>query len=357
VKGSLRRTLAIRFAATMAAGLVLATGAFYWSASRALQEPVSPAVLRFDLPLVLIAIIFAGTAATMIGAWHFTSSAVRPVTEITAQATRIEAGTLNQRILAHAETEEYEGLVAVLNRMLERLERGFAAQRRLTADVSHELRTPLTAMRGAIEVALRAPRSQREYEQVLRGELEEIDRLTELSEDLLLITRAEARVVAPHRVAVDLQQLLEESLDALHCRFEQRGLQVERALHASGPASVDPGLALRVMEHLLDNAVRYTPEGGTVRIALDRLEAGGVRFAVENTGPGIPAADLPHLFEPFYRADAARTRSQNGGTGLGLALVAAIARLHGGEARVTSVPGQTTRFEVDLPEPPHSDGG
>ena len=171
---SLRRTLAVRFAATMAAGLILATGAFYWSASRALQESVPAAALRFDLLLVLIAIVVTGTAATLMGAWHFTSSAVRPVDEITAQATRIEAGTLDQRILAHADTEEYEGLVAVLNRMLERLERGFAAQRRLTANVSHELRTPLTAMRGSIEVALRAPRSQREYEQVLRGELEAI---------------------------------------------------------------------------------------------------------------------------------------------------------------------------------------
>jgi two-component system, OmpR family, heavy metal sensor histidine kinase CusS len=348
VKGSLRRTLAIRFAATMAAGLILATGAFYWSASRALEEPVPPAVLRFDLLLVLIAIVVAGTAATLMGAWHFTSSAVRPVSEITAQATRIEAGTLNQRILAHAETEEYEGLVAVLNRMLERLERGFAAQRRLTADVGHELRTPLTAMRGAIEVALRAPRSQSEYERVLRGELEEIDRLTEMSDDLLLITRADAGVVSASRSVIDLSPLVGDILDDLQRRFEERGLTVERALPASGHASVDPGLVRRVIAHLIDNAIRYTPEGGTIRVALDALGEGGARLAVENTGPGIAATDLPHLFEPFYRTDLARTRSQDGGTGLGLALVASIARLHGGQARVSSVPG-LTRFEVDFP--------
>ncbi|HET8712346.1 MAG TPA: ATP-binding protein [Gemmatimonadales bacterium] len=348
MKGSLRRTLAIRFAATMAAGLILATGAFYWSASRALQEPVPPAVLRFDLLLVLIAIVVAGTAATLMGAWHFTSSAVRPVSEITAQATRIEAGTLNQRILAHAETEEYEGLVAVLNRMLERLERGFAAQRRLTADVGHELRTPLTAMRGAIEVALRAPRSQSEYERVLRGELEEIDRLTEMSEDLLLITRADSGAVSASPTVTDLSPLVGDILDRLQRRFEERGLSVERALPASRFASVDPGLVRRVIDHLIDNAIRYTPEGGTIRVALDALGDGGARLAVENTGPGIAAGDLAHLFEPFYRTDPARTRSQDGGTGLGLALVASIARLHGGQARVSSVPGRT-RFEVDFP--------
>jgi len=350
VKGSLRRTLALRFAATMAVGLLLATGAFYWSASRALQESIPPAVLRSDLLLVLVAIVVAGTAATLMGAWHFTSSAVRPVAEITAQATRIEAGTLDQRILAHADTEEYEGLVAVLNRMLERLERGFAAQRRLTADVSHELRTPLTALRGEIEVALRAPRSQREYEHVLRSGLEEIERLTELSEDLLLITRAEARLVSPQRIVTDIEGLVEDRLDQRRGRFEQRDLVVGRALHAEqSGVLIDPELIGRLVDHLLDNALELTPVGGTIRVQLEPLSVGGVRLAVENSGPGIAAADLPHLFEPFYRADPARTRTADGGMGLRLALVASIARLHGGLARVSSVPGQSTRFEIDIP--------
>ncbi len=336
----------------MAAGLLLATAAFYWAASRALRESLSPSTLQLDLILALAAVVVAGTAATLMGAWHFTSSAVRPVAEITAQATRIEAGTLDQRIEAHAETEEYEGLVAVLNRMLERLERGFAAQRRLTADVSHELRTPLTALRGEIEVALRAPRSQREYEQVLRSGLEEIDGLTELCEDLLLVTRAEARLLSVNRVATDMERLVGDRLDRLRCRFEERGLTVEGSLLAGQRAvSLDPKLIGRVLDHLLDNALRYTPVGGAIRVQLEPLPAGGVRLAVENTGPGIAAVDLPHLFEPFYRADPARTRTDQGGTGLGLALVSSIAQLHGGVARVSSVPGQTTRFEVDIPAP------
>lgn len=275
MKGSLRRTLAIRFAATMASGLLLATGAFYWAASRALQESVPTAVLRFDLLLALIAIVIAGTAATLMGAWHFTSSAVRPVAEITAQATRIETGTLDQRILAHADTEEYEGLVAVLNRMLERLERGFAAQRRLTADVSHELRTPLTAMRGAMEVALRASRSQREYEQVLRSALEEVDRLTELSEDLLFITRAEAKMVSADRTATDLSALVDQRLEILRRDLEERELTVNTALQVHRPVSVDPELARRAIDHLLDNALHYTPVGGVIRVELEPLAIGG----------------------------------------------------------------------------------
>jgi|SRR5579859_2976213 len=338
----------------MAAGLLLATGAFYWSASRALQESVPAAALESDLLLVLAAIVVAGTAATLMGAWHFTSSAVRPVAEITELATRIETGTLDQRILAHADTQEYEGLVAVLNRMLERLERGFAAQRRLTADVSHELRTPLTALRGEIEVALRSPRTQREYEQVLRSGLEEIDHLTELSEDLLLVTRAEARLVSANRVVTDIDQLVGDRLDRLRKTFEERDLKLERAFDGVQPTvMIDPELFTKLLDHLLDNALQSTPAGGKIAVRVGPIPAGaGLRLAIENSGPGITTDDLPHMFEPFYRIDPARTRTAHSGTGLGLAVVATVANLHGGLARVSSNPGKSTRFEIDIPAPP-----
>jgi two-component system heavy metal sensor histidine kinase CusS len=286
-----------------------------------------------------------------VGAWHFTSSAVRPVAEITAQATRIEAGTLDQRIVAHADTEEYEGLVAVLNRMLERLERGFAAQQRLTADVSHELRTPLTVLRGQIEVALRASRSPREYQLVLRGALEEIEWLTTLSEDLLLITRADAHLLTPERAATDVAALVDGVLNGLSRRIEEKGLRVERSVPQDGqPVSIDPALVARLVDHLLDNAVRYTPIGGRIGVRVETGSEVGVRFIVENSGPEIAADDLQHLFEPFYRVDPARTRDSGDGAGpgLGLAMVAAIARLHNGAAHAASGPAGT-RFEVDLP--------
>jgi two-component system heavy metal sensor histidine kinase CusS len=334
----------------MAAGLLLATGAFYWAAIRALQEPLATSILERDLLIALTAVVIAGTSATLMGAWHFTSSAVRPVAEITAQAMRIEAGTLDQRIVAHADTEEYEGLVGVLNRMLERLEQGFTAQRRFTADVSHELRTPLTALRGQIEVALRAPRTQPQYVQVLRSSLEEIDRLAALSTDLLFISRADARLVTPRLVPTDVAALMRERLERLRPQFRERDLSLSCAFPSPAQVLVDPDLVDRILNQLLDNAVRYTPAGGAVTVQLYRLPPEALRLSVENTGPGIDPASLPHLFEAFYRADPARTRSEEGGTGLGLTLVAAIARLHGGEARVSSVPGQT-RFEVDVPAP------
>lgn len=332
----------------MAVGLLLSTATFYWAATRALRDTLSTSVLERDLVLALLAIVIAGTSATLIGAWHFTTSAVRPVAEITEQARRIEAGTLNQRIMAHADTEEYEGLVAVLNRMLDRLERGFAAQRRLTSDVSHELRTPLTALRGEIEVALRSPRSPREYQLVLRSALEEIERLSTMCEDLLLITRADARLVALHRAPTNVPKLVNQALQTLHRRIEEKGITVAHAMDGGTDVSVDPTLVARVIDHLLDNAVTHTPPGGQIDVGVETRASDGVRLTVANSGSTIQPEDLPHLFEPFYRADEARTRTTDSGTGLGLAMVAAIAQLHDGTARVTADPRGGARFEVEL---------
>jgi two-component system, OmpR family, sensor kinase len=303
--------------------------------------------VRRDLIVALIIVVFTGTGATLLGAWQLAGSAVEPVTAITDQATRIEAGTLDQRIAAHADTEEYEGLVAVLNRMLERLERQFVAQRRLTADLSHELRTPLTALRGEIEVAQRAERTPREYQKVMRSALEEIERLTTMSEDMLLITRADSRLVTAHPRPTDLNALVERVLEG----FQDRVVEKELTVEGPGPcdasrASIDPGLVATLVQHLMDNAVKFTPAGGKIIVATTPHE-GGIRLSVEDSGPGIAPEDLPHIFEPFYRADPARTRGT--GTGLGLALVAAVARLHGGTVRASNHNGSGARIEVDLP--------
>lgn len=350
MKRSLRRTLAVRFAATMAVGLAAVSVVAYWDASRLLEGQID----RGDLVVALLAVVLLGTAATLVGAWQLAGSAVRPVREITAQATGIETGTLDQRIEAHADTVEYEGLVAVLNRMLERLERGFRTQRRLTTDVSHELRTPLTALRGEIEVALRADRTPREYQRVLRSALEEIERLTELCEDLLLLTRAEGRMLEPHRQPTDVNALVAASLASLQGRIEEKELRVTPALDpAVGSVALDSALITRLVGQLLDNAVKFAPPGGTVAVATTPITR-GVRLAVENSGPSIPTGDLPHLFEPFYRADPARSRGT--GAGLGLALAAAVARLHGGDIRAASPADGGARFEVELVAQPAGAG-
>ncbi|HUK20374.1 MAG TPA: ATP-binding protein [Gemmatimonadales bacterium] len=303
--------------------------------------------------LALAGVVVLGTVATLVGGWNFVGSAVEPVLEITRQATQIEAGTLSRRIAAHAGTDEYRGLVAVLNRMLERLDNAFRTQRRLTADVGHELRTPLTALRGEIEVALRTDRSPREYQLVLRSALEEIAHLSAMSDDLLLITRAESHQVEPHRVPTDPNALVRASVAQVRRRLEEKDLRLDESLdRAVQDVALDPELVSRALDHLLDNAVKYTPEGGRIRVTTEPAAPAtrGVRFGVENTGSAIPSADLPHIFEPFFRADQSRTRA-GGGPGLGLALVAAIAELHGGAARASNRNGSSVRLEVEIPAP------
>jgi len=340
VTRSLRRALALRFAATMGVGLVVAAAAAYAVA-------LGPAAgMHRELLLVLAAVVGVGSGATLVGAWWLAGSAVRPVYEITEQATRIEAGTLGQRIVAHAETDEYRGLVSVLNRMLERIDAAFKNQRRLTADVSHELRSPLTALRGEIEVALRAERSPRLYQRVLRSGLEEIDRLTVMSEDLLLITRAGAGLLGARRVPTDMNALIRGELDGIRGRIEEKQLTVRTELDpALGSLALDPPLAGRLIEELLDNAVKFAPHGGVVVVATTAT-GGGLRLAVENSGPPLAEDELAHLFEPFYRADQARTRGT--GTGLGLAVAAAVTTLHGGSIRAVNVPSGGVRLECEL---------
>ena len=305
-----------------------------------------------DLFLALAVVVLVGTAATFLGAWALAGSAVRPVTEIIEQATRIEAGGPEPRIAAHADTEEYQGLVAVLNGMLERLDRAFRAQRRLTADVSHELRTPLTALRGEMEVALRAERSPREYQQVLRSGLEEIERLSTMSEDLLFITRAESRLVAPDRRPTDLDHLVRDAVERQHRRCEEKGLIVETAFGIGSVAiPLDATLAGRLVGHVLENAIRHSPHGGRVALTTGIVD-GTARLAVEDSGPGLSDQDLAHLFQPFYRGDPARTRDTGGG--LGLALARAVADMHGGRIRAGHAPGGGARFEIEFPLVPPS---
>jgi signal transduction histidine kinase len=300
-----------------------------------------------DLLFALIAVVVAGASAALVGAWTLAGSAVRPVQEITEQATHIEAGSLDRPIVAHADTEEYQGLVAVLNRMLDRLGRAFRSQRRLIADVGHELRTPLTAMRGMMEVALRAERTPRDYQRTMRSAMEEIDRLTEMSEDLLLVTRADARLIAPQRVLTDLNSLVREGLRSVGPRLVERELTTRTAFDpAVQPLLLDASLLGRAVGHLLDNAIKFTPIGGRIEVTTEHLPA-GVRCTIQDSGPGFRRQDLPHIFEPFYRADEARTTGT--GAGLGLTLVRAIVCLHGGTVRASNVNGVGARIELELP--------
>jgi signal transduction histidine kinase len=315
----------------------------------ALLEPLDATSRR--MLLLMLGTVVLGTVATVIGGGWLSRSVVAPVAEIAEQAGAVEAGAVEQRITAHAEVEEFNRLVTVLNRMLERLDRGLLAQRRIIADVGHDLRTPITAMRGEIEVTLRHQRSSEQYQQVLHSVLEEVNHLGTLSDTLLLLARIETGDLRPQRVDTDLRSVVTGAVQRVKPRAGSRRLDYVAALNGGGDgvAAVDGRMVGLVLDLLLDNAVRHTPPETAVTV---RLTGNGsdVAMTVEDDGHGVPDEVLPHLFERFYRGDSARGRGA--GAGLGLTVAAAIVRAHGGTIRAERVAEHGLRVTVRLPREP-----
>jgi two-component system OmpR family sensor kinase len=296
--------------------------------------------------LVILTLLLA--MATYAGSWWLAGSAVRPIHAVIDQAEAIGAGSLDRRIEAYAETAEYRRLVEVLNTMLGRLHGAFEAQRRFTADASHELRSPLTVMRGEIEVALRRERSTEDYVAVLKSTLEEAERLSRISEDLLTLARSDARTLEPRRELVNPSEPVRRVVDRLRPKADERGVRLDVEDGTPGPVSVDPAAVGQIAWNLIDNALEHAPRGSTVgvRIATD---GDALRLEVEDRGPGLEPGDSDLLFERFFRADAARSPGdRRGSTGLGLAIVRALADAHGGRALAENRPGGGARFTVEL---------
>ena len=302
-------------------------------------------VLRRYLDTLVI-LIPLGVGLAAAGGAVIARTALRPVDRMTAAARRITAEDLHQRIDRAGNRDELDRLAETLNDMLARLDEAFRQMRRFAADAAHELRTPLTALKGGIEVALRAARTPEEYRDVLASSLEDVDRLIRVAEDLLLLSRAAAGPESP-RPRVELEPLVLEVFE-VGARIAQ-GTGVHVQLGRVTPAAVrgEAGALGRAMRNLVENAVKYTPAGGKVEITLD-TDGTHALFAVADTGIGIAPGDTERIFEPFVRLDAARDR-ETGGTGLGLAIARSIAAAHGGTLSVSSQPGAGSRFLLGLP--------
>jgi two-component system, OmpR family, sensor kinase len=265
---------------------------------------------------------------TFLGSWWLAGTAVRPVHEIIDQAESIEAGSPT-RISAYAESEEYRRLVTTLNTMLERLQRSFHAQRQFTSDASHELRSPLTALRGELELALRRTRDPAEYEAVLRSSLEEVLRLARITDQLLLLARTDAGVSRLRLAENDLGSVVRGVLERVRPDTEAKGLSVQERVHTPALGTFDSVLVEQVVWNLLDNAVKFTPPEGEVRVSVS-ADAEGLSLIVEDSGSGFGSTP-ERVFERFYRADESRTHGEEPrGHGLGLSIVQAIVEAHGG---------------------------
>lgn len=290
--------------------------------------------------LVIAAILLA--VRVSLGKWF------RPLRSLAAAADAVDfQGVEPQRLPVPLQDDDLGRIARTINRLVERLAAAQHLQQRFVADAAHELGTPLTALYGEIDVTLRRARSTEEYVQALERSRAELQRLVLLMENLLALAKADAGRASLERIPLDLRDVCENVCE----RLQPRAAEARVALRLSGLEKAqfdgDPVAIDQVIFNLVDNAIRHTPPGGEVHVTLEKTPDHW-RIHVADTGEGIPAAHLPHVFERFYRVDKARARAR-GGTGLGLAIVKAMVAAHRGTVTAASEPGAGSVFTVSLP--------
>jgi heavy metal sensor kinase len=275
------------------------------------------------------------------------SRALAPVVRIAQSAEQITLHSLNERLPLTKTGDELERLSLALNRMIARLSEALEQNHRFLADASHELRTPLAALRGEMESVVEQIRGLPELRDRAGSALEEVDRLAKIVDALFAISRLDAGEAQQEWARFDLAPLAASTTEQMSLLAEDKGVSV--SCKAQGEVSVDGDRARikQVVVNLLDNAIKYTPEGGSINLEVVAREDKAV-IEVADTGIGIPASALPHIFERFFRVDKARSRDA-GGAGLGLAIVKSICLAHGGQVSVESNEGQGSCFKVELP--------
>jgi signal transduction histidine kinase len=289
------------------------------------------------IPTVLVVVIIGGS-------W-VASRAVAPVEEIRQAASKISAQNLAQRLPVPPTKDEIAGLISVLNRTFERLQRSFEQSVRFSADASHQLKTPVAVLRAGIEEILTDPETPAKQQARADALLHQTHQLTSVAENLLLLARADAGRLELQRTKFDLRELLDGTLDDARTLAEPRHLTVEAEVPETLPIIGDRTFVSIVLQNLLDNAVKYNVAGGSICIRAKALD-GRVEVAVANNGDPIPPERAPHIFERFYRA---RGDQRTSGHGLGLSLARELATAQGGELALIRSDPEWTEFRLLLP--------
>jgi heavy metal sensor kinase len=298
---------------------------------------------------LLIQLAFAipvAVALSALGGYLLTRRALGPVDRMTQAAAAIGADDIGARLAVPAIEDEVGRLGRTLNQMLARLHGAIEQQRRFTADASHELRTPLSIMRSELDVAIRSPQTSEASRAVLESARDEVSRMSRIVEDLMTLARIDEGAYPLSRARIDLSALSRDVTD----RFKRSADDKKITTSFDGEpvvVPVDEALVGQLVANLIDNAVKYTPEGGSIGVSV-RRNGRAARVAVQNSGSSISDEDRSRVFERFYRIDKARSRS-SGGAGLGLSICKWIAEAHGGTITVQSDPAAGTTFIVSLP--------
>ncbi|MCI0613611.1 ATP-binding protein, partial [bacterium] len=298
------------------------------------------------LALLFAFLIPVGIIVAIGGGFLLMKRALRPVDEIATAAQRITSQNLTERLPLPQSGDEIQRLSETLNEMIGRLENSFSRTVQFTADASHELRTPLTILRGELEVALRGNHLNQEARIVIENVLEETERLSKTVESLMTLSRLDSGQLKLERAHFDLASLCKETLEQMTLLAEEKKIRLECNASEKLEVFADPIRVRQIVINLIDNAIKFTPPGGIVKLAVSKN--GGTSIEVQDNGAGIPSEAVPHIFDRFYRVDKARSREQ-GGSGLGLAIVKSICDLHGASISLESAPDVGTRIQILFP--------
>lgn len=305
-------------------------------------ENMESALRRLALIMVLaggLLLLFAS-----IGGNFIIRKALEPVKSVVRTARDISTDDLSLRIESGHRGDEIGELIETFNDMISRLDKSVKKIKQFSGDVSHELRTPLTIIRGEIEVLLRKERSKEEYQKILNSALEETAYLERIIDDLLFLSRIEALNKKVFEQTVQLDAILLEVMEGQEWAAKKKGVQLD--IREVEPAEIkgEEVLLERMLTNIVENAIRYTPAGGRIEVALDNKN-GSASLWIRDTGLGIPEESLPHIFDRFYVVDKSRSK-ETGGSGLGLSIVKRVADSHRATIEVQSKVGQGTSFHI-----------
>ena len=293
--------------------------------------------------LLVLAVLVVGSLVSGLIAVSVTRRGLRPLAEITRSLERAGPTHLDERVEPSTWPRELRPIAIAFDAMLERLEESFTRLSQFSADLAHELRTPVANLRGEAEVALTRPRSAEEYREVIESSVTECERLSAIIDNLLFLARAEAAQGLAERTTFDGRSELEKIAAYFGTLAEERRVTI--GCRGQGEIHADALLFGRAVSNLVENALRFSPDGGAIKISLTS-DPTGAQVSVCDDGPGIEAEHLPRIFDRFYRAESSRSSE---GSGLGLSLVKSIMELHGGSAAVRSDAGNGTVVTLIFP--------
>jgi heavy metal sensor kinase len=285
----------------------------------------------------------------IIGGWFMSHHALSGVAMVTRTAQQISEDDLDTRVPVRLRHNEIDRLAITFNQMLDRIQALVAGIRQMNDNIAHDLRSPITRIRGLAEVTLTSDSGREEYGQMAASTIEECDRLLDMINTMLTISRTEAGVSALERAPVDLEAIVREACDLFQPLAEEKSIGLEIRIDGRAELAGDQRMLQRMVANLIDNAIKYTPAGGRILVALTPDSARQFRLTIQDTGIGISTEDQPKVFERFFRSDQARSQ---GGAGLGLSLAQAVVRVHGGRIEVQSELHKGSTFAITLPAAP-----